>query len=661
MSLTNSLPEQAKNVGFEDDPLGVGVFLTFTAEKTAARHIFPVEIIPGLQRFTCTHRYEPFWMKPRAGTQAEEVPVETQYLLTEQTDGSCVLYVPLIDGAFRMSLQGSGDGLELVAESGDPAIVTNQVTGLFIAVGPDPYALLEQSARSVMAHMKTGRLRTEKGLPAFAEQFGWCTWDAFYQDVSQEKVREGLESFVRGGVAPKYLVLDDGWQSEETKPTGERRLTAFAANGKFSGDLGPTVRMSKGEFGIETFLVWHAMNGYWGGVDDDALPGYDARPVHRADSLGILSHVPTMNDFFGGFVSVVSPAHIARFFHDYHRHLRLQGVDGVKVDSQATLEGVAVGLGGRVQLMQRYHEALEGAAQTHFAGNLINCMSCANEMFYSALASNLTRTSTDFWPNDPASHGGHLYTNAQVGAWFGEFVHPDWDMFQSGHPMGAYHAASRAVAGCPVYVSDKPEAHDFDLLRKLVLSDGSVLRADLPGRPTRDCLFHDPTREEVLLKIFNRNGSAGVVGVFHARYDAENALPPIFGVIRPADVEGLIGERFAVLAHSTGEVRVLGHTDGWEIALPPLTAEVFTLVPIQDGFAPLGLADKFNSAAAVTANELRDGARFLTLRDGGLFLAWCATPPSEVQQNGTVLSFSYQGDINLLTVRVPAAGTVTLR
>ena len=70
-------------------------------------------------------------------------------------------------------------------------------------------------------------------------------------------------------------------------------------------------------------------------------------------------------------------------------------------------------------------------------------------------------------------------------------MQPDWDMFQSSHPMGSYHAAGRAVSGGPVYVSDTPDAHDFKLLRKLVLSDGSVLRADNVGRPTRDCLFAD--------------------------------------------------------------------------------------------------------------------------------------------------------------------------
>lgn len=45
------------------------------------------------------------------------------------------------------------------------------------------------------------------------------------------------------------------------------------------------------------------------------------------------------------------------------------------------------------------------------------------------------------------------------------------------------------------FCSDKPGNHNFELLRKLVLPDGSVLRARLPGRPTRDCLFIDPARD----------------------------------------------------------------------------------------------------------------------------------------------------------------------
>lgn len=45
--------------------------------------------------------------------------------------------------------------------------------------------------------------------------------------------------------------------------------------------------------------------------------------------------------------------------------------------------------------------------------------------------------------------------------------------------------------------SDAPGKHNFDLLRKLVLPDGSILRARLPGRPTKDCLFSDPARDGI--------------------------------------------------------------------------------------------------------------------------------------------------------------------
>jgi raffinose synthase len=686
------LSELGEGVSCLDDPQGAGLILCFTASGAQARHVFPVGNLADAKRFTACHRYEPYWMKAAAGTRGGEVPVETQFLLTEQEDGDCVLYVPLLCGDFRMALQGAGEnGLELVAESGDPAVVIggpdgDAIAGLFVAAGPDPYTLIAQAARSVMRHLQTGRLRDEKDVPDFTDQFGWCTWDSFYQEVSHDKVLLGLESFKKGGVQPRLLILDDGWQSVHKMPSGETRMTAFAANEKFPMDLANTVNVAKDEFGIHTFLVWHAMTGYWGGVDGEALPNYGVRGMARSFSPGILHHLPTFNSWWGGIVGLVDPDQIYRFFQDYHRHLRRQGVDGVKVDTQATLEGVAYGAGGRVSMMRRYREALEGSVQTHFQGNLINCMSCASEMLYSALNSNITRTSTDFWPNQPDTHGLHLYVNAQVSLWFGEFIHPDWDMFQSAHPMGAFHGAARAVGGCPVYVSDKPDAHDFDLLRKLVLPDGTILRALYPGRPTRDCLFHDPTREDVLLKIFNHNLEAGIVGVFNARYVAEEsaaatpdpAVDPkaveeaaavaveravkagapnahLAGAVRPLDVEGLEGERFAVYAHHAGVLRAMERDEPWEITLAPLSHEVFTIVPIERGVAPIGLADMFNSAGAILEKGwTTDDVYTVLLRAGGRFIAWCERQPGAATWNDQDIEFAYGPASHLLEVSVPA-------
>ncbi|MBC7808991.1 MAG: LLM class flavin-dependent oxidoreductase, partial [Akkermansiaceae bacterium] len=282
-----------------------------------------------------------------------------------------------------------------------------------------------------------------------------------------------------------------------------------------------------------------------------------------------------------------------------------------------------------------------------------------------APVSNLTRTSTDFWPNKPESHGLHLWVNAQVSAWFGHFVHPDWDMFQSGHTMGLYHAAGRAVSGSPVYVSDKPGTHDVEVLRKLVTPDGRVFRCDSPGVPTRDCLFADVTKEPVLLKISNvSRGGAQLLGVFNARY-AETGTEPVTGAIALADLsEGFIGERLAVYAHNAKELRVLAEADRWEITLAQLECEVFTLVPLFDyGFAAIGLSNYFNAAGAVVEASISDDEKThdLLLETGGNFLAYCEAAPQEVEIDGDAAPFDYDPATKALRVTVGGTGLSSVR
>jgi hypothetical protein len=98
------------------------------------------------------------------------------------------------------------------------------------------------------------------------------------------------------------------------------------------------------------------------------------------------------------------------------------------------------------------------------------------------------------------------------------------------------------------------------LLRALVCSDSSVLRADGPGLPTLDTLCVDPTREPVPLEIWNRAGRVGIVGAFHALHEAGRA-EPVAGQVRPPDVPGLEGERFACYAVRAGRLDLLGPGD----------------------------------------------------------------------------------------------------
>ena len=640
------------------DPLGNGVFLRLECEKPSDRQIHDIGGLPGMKRFVCCYRYDAWWNTPRFGTNASEIPSDTQFMLAELGNGSYAAFFPMLDGPFHCAIEGDGnDRLQLVAESGDPAIVGKSVTGLFIAVGDNPYSLVHESAESICKWMGRGRLSADKQVPDFIDKFGWCTWDAFYGEVSHDKVRTGLESFAKGGVNPRLLILDDGWLSFAQQATGENRLTKFEANDKFPGGLKATVAMAKNDFDIDTFVVWHALEGYWGGIDPKSFPQYRVVDERRIFSPSLLKHSPGLNEAFGNVIGVVAPEDIHRFYQDFHRFLREQGVDGVKVDNQGALEGVSRGLGGRTELMRRYHEALEGAVNTHFQGRLINCMSQGTDVIYQTLASNVTRSFTDFWPGDPSSHGLHMVANAQISLWMGEFIKPDWDMFQSGHEVGPYHAAGRAVSGGPIYVSDKPDGHDFDVLRTLVCSDGTILRARGFGRPTRDCLFENTLDKDIPFKIFNTNDRAGIIGAFHTHFPKgdDARRDPAAGSTSAAEIEGFdCGDDLVVFVNTTGELRRVNRETRVAFELKPLGYELFTFVPVEGGFAPIGLADKLNSAGAVTDKAVGpDGVLRFGLRDGGRLLVWAAAKPSAVTVDDEKTDFAFDSATGAVNVSVP--------
>ncbi len=604
--------------------------------REASRTVLDLGAMADLVGFTVCYRFTPFYMRPAAGTRLKSVPPETQFLLGQLGGGGWLLLSPLLGEAFRFSLRGRSDGhLELLGETGDPYLTAKRSLALLVAFGKDPFELCRTAAP--IARRALGHSPPHTGsLPAFVEHFGWCTLDDRDASASADKVLAGLSSFAGGSVCPRFVLLEDGWQSVREMPTGERRLASLAANDRFDGDLTSIVREAKDGFGVETFLVSHGIGGSFGGADSEGLAAYHPVDQLRRFGEGVLAHEPACNEAWGGSVYGLIPGdHIAQFYEDLHSRLAEQGVDGVKVDNQAVLEGVATRAGGRVELAQRYRQALERSVEAHFSGRMINSMASGQETWYGA-SFGLNRVAGEFSPTQPESHGLHLYSNAQAGLWFGQFLHPDWGSFRSGHEWGAYHAAARAISGGPVYVADRPGEHDFDLLHKLVCSDGTVLRADGPALPTLDTLCANPTDSDAILKIWNRNGKAGVLGVFHAlRYSQ-----PVSGVVRAGDVPGLEGERFACYAHCADAVEILEPATARKISLADRGYEIFTFVPIDRGLAVLGLADKFNSSAAVQRLTWEDDSRCtFSLRDGGQLLLWCQMPPRHVQASGEPLAY----------------------
>ncbi|CAL5079214.1 unnamed protein product [Urochloa decumbens] len=708
-----------------------GAFVGAAAGEAKSHHVFTFGTLRGC-RFLSLFRFKLWWMTQRMGDAGRDVPLETQFMLLEvpaaaagdDSDGTpaYLVMLPLLEGQFRASLQGNDrDELQICIESGDKSVTTDECThAVYLHAGDDPFDAITAAVKAVEKHLQSFHHREKKKLPSFLDWLGWCTWDAFYTDVTPAGVKQGLHSLSKAGAPPRFLIIDDGWQqiADDDTPAGPNiavqegaqfasRLTGIKENAKFhptsnsgeppaapgSGGLKQLVQETKSTHGVKQVYVWHAMAGYWGGVAP-AMSRYEPSLAYPTQSPGVTANQP---DIVADSLSVlglglVPPRKAREFYGDLHTYLASCGVDGVKVDVQSIIETVGAGHGGRVTLTRAYHRALEHSVSRSFfpgAGgggdddddngscSLISCMCHNTDTLYSARRAAVVRASDDFYPRDPASHSIHVASVAYNSVFLGEFMQPDWDMFQSLHPAAEYHGAARAVSGGPVYVSDKPGCHDFRVLRKLVLPDGSVLRARLPGRPTRDCLFADPARDGgTLLKVWNANACGAVVAAFNCqgagwcrverRTRVHDAAPrTLTGAVRADDVAGAIageewdGEAAVVYAHRTGEMVRLPRGAAVPVTLGPLEYEVFAVCPVRrmvNGgaeFAPVGLVDMFNAGGAVESCEVKGDAAEMRVRGCGRFGAYCSRRPARCVLDEGEVGFGYDAEMGMVTVELP--------
>ncbi|KAL9230064.1 hypothetical protein vseg_005457 [Gypsophila vaccaria] len=695
-------------------------FIGVLSDGLGSRRVFPIGKLQGL-RFMSVFRFKLWWMTQRMGSHGHDIPFETQFLIVEANEGSplpdqegqngptYVVFLPILEGDFRAVLQGNAnDELEICLESGCPDVEEFDGTHLvYMAAGSDPFDVITSAVKSVERHLQTFCHRDRKKMPDMLNWFGWCTWDAFYTNVTAEGVKDGLKSFEKGGIPPKFVIIDDGWQSvsmdanavpceEDSCANFANRLTHIKENYKFQKDGKEGHRVDDGfrhivneikeHHSLKYVYVWHAITGYWGGVKPDGAQTehYESKLAYPKTSPGVQSneHVEYADNSLVTMtkngLGLVNPEKVFRFYDELHSYLASAGIDGVKVDVQNVLETLGAGHGGRVSLARKYHRALEASIGRNFPDNgIICCMSHNTDNLYSGKRAAVVRASDDFWPKDPASHTIHIASVAYNTIFLGEFMQPDWDMFHSLHPMAEYHAAARAVGGCSIYVSDKPGQHDFNLLRKLVLPDGSILRAKLPGRPTRDCLFSDPARDgKSLLKIWNMNDYTGVIGAFNCQgagwckvgkrnliHDEQPGT--VTGIIRANDVNylykiadaGWTGDA-VVYAHLTGEVVYLPQHASLPITLKAKEYEIFTVVPakkLPNGvlFAPIGLIKMFNSGGAIKGVKYeseRNDVVSMKVQGCGLFGAYSSIRPKKIFIDEEETGFEYEETSGKLTL-----------
>jgi len=198
---------EMKTAGLTDDIRVEDGFLSLDRAMLAAGETSALELT-ALRRWMALAHTGIFWVAPAFGRRAADIPPETQLLLWQDTDGHYGLLLPLIDGDLRATAAGSDAGVDLRWSGADD--LPERATLAYVTDGHDPFAMITTAMAAVRARLGSFRLRLEKAVPAFAGMLGWCTWDAFYQGVDEEKVIAGLTSFKKAKFPLRYMILDDG-------------------------------------------------------------------------------------------------------------------------------------------------------------------------------------------------------------------------------------------------------------------------------------------------------------------------------------------------------------------------------------------------------------------------------------------------------------------
>jgi raffinose synthase len=614
---------------------GQKVLVVPTAALPADDLLFDLGPRPPFQRFMACYRNISPWMVPAFGDAATPLPRETQFLLLDMGDRLAALY-PLVDGPVRCSLEESGGHWKVRLETGDPAVPIPSTRALLLAEGSDAHELAHEGAAAIAALSGTVRLREERRRPRAAELLGWCSWNAFYEQVNERGLLDVMRQFADEGVLPRFVLLDGGWHQEN-----DWILDGFEADlDKFPNGLSALVQELRG-LGVQEFYAWQTFCGYWRGSSPELLgPGNSEARTFRiperlesglpaGEAKGVFDTITDSfypDNLLGRTIFFPSDT-LGQLYDAFHRHLAAAGVTGVKIDAMAWMEALAADGQGRVAAIRDMMQSAEASADLHFRGGLIFCSSCVNDCLFESSHGAILRTSIDYLPADPASHGILVLTNAMVSFWTSPLFWSDWDMFQSGHEAGWFHAAARAISGGPVYLTDEPGRTDFTLVRRLRLSDGSLPLCRTPALPTRDSLFDDATKGNRLLKIFAHNVAGSVLGAFNCRPPSETKDEGRVG-FRGCDIPGMSGCTLAVWSEKSQNLVILPPGQALEVVCCPMDYDILTVADASEGMAVIGNVNLLNPGGAVAScTRTPGGAWRIGLLDGGTFTGWSRECP----------------------------------
>lgn len=583
------------------------------------------------EKITAMYLFNEWWTRPAFVSGFQEIPDFTQVAFFKYKN-RFACFVPMVGKEFKTYMVGGTETeicLEMTAYSGGQKEIAEPL--YLLAEGS---TLTEAVHRAFvwLAEYKGIRMRKKRRIPEMFQFLGWCSWDAFYKEVSEEKIRQKAQELMEKNVPVRWMIIDDGWLSVQ-----DELLYDFSPDEeKFPNGFKNMIRDIKTLGSIRWFGVWHALGGYWGGI-------------LKGSSLE-LKEYPYLYRTVNGKV-IPSPQTGERFYRDWYQELRREGIDFVKVDGQSAVPYYFENSLSVSEAARGMNQALEGGA-SYMDGAIINCMGMAMENILARPTSAISRNSDDFVPDKENGFAEHLLQNAYNALYHNELYCCDWDMFWTKHEDSVKHSLLRAVSGGPVYFSDKIGGTDPEVLKPLMYKDGKILMMDRAAKPTEDCVFSDPL-ESGVLKLHNVGswGECGKGGGIAAYNLTRQRQPYTF---KPEDIPDIeMADAYWVYDFFGKKVFALNRNEGCEGILEADGFVWFMVLPKKETASCLGLLDKYAGFMAVESIQENDDTLIAVVRESGP-VGWISEREPEKVMAGTAdVTKRVQREGNLYSVQLP--------
>ena len=556
-------------------------------------------------------------------------------LLLELADGR-FLYAKAVAGDNSISwFQVHPDGsLTLYLSTLGTDSLPSQAPVLLVEKGATAYEAIRKAYAALIGDRTVSALR-QRGEKDYFEAFrylGWCSWEHHHEDIDEAKLLADLDGIEASGLPIRYVLIDDGHLANTN-----RRLTSFTPDPqKFPNGWKPIVARKK-ENRVKWMGVWYNFCGYWLGISpENDFPA---------------SVKKTLYLFNGSLLPGPGREQIDTFYRYYVETLKGAGFDFLKIDNQSFLLPLYMGNTQAVRQAKAGNLALEEQTHRQQVG-LMNCMAQNILNIDHTLYSGVARVSIDYKKYDEDMAKSHLFQSYTNTLLQGQTVWPDQDMFHSCDTVcGSLMARSKAMSGGPVYLSDAPADFIPENIWPLIDEEGKLFRPEAPAVPTPESIGMNPLVEGKAYRVFAPTGEEAVSLICY-NLNTSKRHSNVEATVRKADYrlrETMTGKRTPevsrIILYDWAERTAAELTEDRQTVLEGFTDRLYHLCPIRNGWAVIGVQEKYLSPATV---------RILARTDKELTL--------EVRCRGTVNVWVESGNKReLRSIPVAAPGKITLR